>query len=146
MPQGLKNAPSEIQNIVNDIFKKNFFQTKTIFLGYKIFQGTITPIQRSLEFANKFPNEIKDKNQLQRFLRCVNYVADFIPNVRIITPWNNEMSQVVIKIKQIVKKLPCLGIPNPQASLMVEIDVSELRYGGILRQKLSSKEQVVRYH
>nr|KYP36852.1 hypothetical protein KK1_041984 [Cajanus cajan] len=35
---------------------------------YEIYQGTITPIQRSVEFADKFPNELKDKTQLQRFL------------------------------------------------------------------------------
>nr|KYP43343.1 Enzymatic polyprotein [Cajanus cajan] len=64
--------------------KIKVFQTTTRFLGYEIFQGTITPIQRSLEFVDKFPNEIKDKTQLQRFLGCVNYVVDFIPNIRII--------------------------------------------------------------
>jgi len=36
------------------------FQTKTRFLGYEIYENTITPIQRSLEFTNKFSNEIKD--------------------------------------------------------------------------------------
>ncbi|MED6211017.1 hypothetical protein PIB30_069625 [Stylosanthes scabra] len=31
-----------------------------------IFQGTITPIERSILFAAKFPDQIIDKNQLQR--------------------------------------------------------------------------------
>ena len=127
MPQGLKNAPSEYQNIMNDIFypymkfsivylddvlifskninehrqhldefieiinvnglvvsakKIKIFQTKIRLLGYEIYKGTITPIQRSLEFADT--DEIKEKQQLQRFLGCVNYIADFIPNIRII--------------------------------------------------------------
>ena len=162
MPFGLKNAPSEYQNIMNDIFyphmkfaivylddvlifsnsinqhiehlnifinkikenglvvsakKIKLFQTKIRFLGYEIYQGTITPIQRSIEFADKFPNEIKDKTQLQRFLGCVNYIADFILNVRIICsplysrlrkspkPWNESMTQTVKKINQLVKSL-----------------------------------------
>ena len=42
--------------------------TKIRFLGHHIYQGTIIPIQRSIEFADKFPDEIKDKKQLQRFL------------------------------------------------------------------------------
>ncbi|RDX61105.1 Orf V, partial [Mucuna pruriens] len=46
--------------------KVKIFQTKTRFLGYEIYQGTITPIQRSIEFVEKFSNELKDKTQLQR--------------------------------------------------------------------------------
>ena len=103
---GLKNAPSEFQNIMNDIFtpytsfiiayiddvlvfsksidqyfrhlqtflyiiEKNglaisapkmlLFQAKIRFLGHDIYQGTIKPIMRSLVFADKFLDEIKDK-------------------------------------------------------------------------------------
>nr|KYP36858.1 Enzymatic polyprotein [Cajanus cajan] len=89
---------------------------------------------------------------------CVNYVADFIPNIRIIcaplytrlrknpNPWNNDMTEIVKKVKQIVKRLPCLGILDPEAYLIVETDASDLGYGGILKQKILSKEQIVRYH
>jgi len=50
--------------------------TRVRFLGHEIWQGTITPISRSIEFAEKFPKVIKDKTQLQRFLGCLNYVSD----------------------------------------------------------------------
>jgi len=53
------------------------FQTKIRFLGHNIYQGTIKPIQRELIFADKILDEIKDRKQLQRFLGCLNYVADF---------------------------------------------------------------------
>ena len=62
--------------------KIKLFQTKIGFLGYEIYQGMIKPIQRSLEFSSKFPDEIKDKTQLQRFLGSLNYVSDFYPNLR----------------------------------------------------------------
>ena len=52
------------------------------FLGFEIYQGTIKPIQRSIEFGSKFPDEIKGKTQLQRFLESLNYVSNFYPNLR----------------------------------------------------------------
>ena len=106
MPLGLKNSPSEFQNIMNDIFnsfshftivyiydvlaysssidehwkhlylfldtiKRNglvvfakkikLFQTKVRFLGYEIFEGQIRPIDRAIQFADKFPDIIIDK-------------------------------------------------------------------------------------
>ena len=43
--------------------KMKLFQTKIRFLGHESFQGKTKPIQRSIEFFEKFPNEIKDKKQ-----------------------------------------------------------------------------------
>ena len=60
------------------------FQTKIQFLGHDVYRGTIKLIMRSLEFADKFPDEIKDRKQLQRFHGCLNYVSDFLPNLRLI--------------------------------------------------------------
>ena len=58
------------------------FQTQIRFLGFEIYQGKIKPIQRAIDFANKFSDEIKDKNQLQKFLGSLNYVLEFYPNLR----------------------------------------------------------------
>jgi len=58
------------------------------------------------------------------------------------------MTKAIKQIKDIVKKLPCLGIPDPKAFLIVKANVFDYGYGGILKQKVSekSKEQVVRYY
>ena len=58
------------------------FQTQIRFLGFEIYQGKIKPIQRAIEFGNKFPDEIKNKNQLQRFLGSLSYVLEFYLNLR----------------------------------------------------------------
>ena len=90
--------------------KMKLFQTKVRFLGHNIHQGTIIPIDRSIEFASKFPDEIKDKTQLQRFLGGLNYIADYYPKLahdsailytRLIKnpPWSIEHTQAVQKIK-----------------------------------------------
>ena len=204
MPFGLKNAPSEFQNIMNDIiipissfaivyiddiliFSKNIDQyfkhlnifydliyknglavspTKIIlfqkgirFLGHDIIQGTIKPINRSLQFTNKFPDEIKDKKQLQRFLGCLNYIHDFFKDLGSICkplynrlkknpePWTEKHTLIIRLIKNKIKELPCLTIPNPEGSLIVETDASDIGFGGILKQKLKNenKEQLVRF-
>ncbi|KAL4365504.1 hypothetical protein AHAS_Ahas07G0112700 [Arachis hypogaea] len=109
---------------------------------------------------NKFPNEITDKKQLQRFLGCLNYVAKFLPGIRITCeplykrlrknppPWTKEMTSIIIKIKNAIQEIPCISILDPLAKLIVKTDASELGYGGILKQipPNSSKEQIVKYH
>jgi len=71
----------EKNGLVTFASKMVLFRTKIQFLRHDIYQGTIKPIQRSLAFAEKFPDEIKDRKQLQRFLGCLNYVLDFFPNL-----------------------------------------------------------------
>ena len=203
MSFGLKNAPSEFQNMMNDIFNeytrfsivyiddvlifsnsieehfkhlKNFqkivrdnglvisatkiklFQTNIRFLGFDIYQGQIKPITRAIDFANKFPDEIKDKTQLQRFLGSLNYVAKFYPNLRILikplfqrlkknlVPWSKEHTKVVKQVKSQVKELPCLGILHPDAFPIIETDASNIGYGGILKQDFQNKISIVRFH
>jgi len=53
----------------------NIAEIKIRLLELEIFRRKITPISRSIEFAQNFPDEIKNKNQLQRFLGwCLTYV------------------------------------------------------------------------
>ena len=205
MPFGLKNAPSEFQNIMNEIFnqyshfsivyiddvlifsksieehwkhlhafvriirsnglvvsasKIKLFQTKVRFLGYHIYRSTIQPIDRVIQFADKFPDQIIDKTQLQRFLGSLNYVSEFYPHLRQQCKplfdrlkenppsWSQNHTSIVKQIKNHVKTLPCLGIPTPGSLKIVETDASEIGYGGILKQKISSEapEQIVRFH
>ena len=61
--------------------KIKLFQDKMRFLGHNIYQGTITPIDRSIQFADKFLDEIKNTSQLQSFLGSLNYVSDCYKNL-----------------------------------------------------------------
>ena len=137
--------------------KINLFQTKVRFLGHDIHQGTITPIQRSIEFVDKFPDEIRDKKQLQRFLRSLNYVSDFIQDLSQLcaplrqrlkknsVPWNENHTKIVKTVKSRVKTLPCLALIDLKAFKIVETDGSEIGYGGILKQRIDNQEKLVRY-
>lgn len=72
----------KINGLVVSVKKIKFFQTSIRVLGHDLYQGSYKPIYRAIEFSSKFPDEIKEKTQLQRFLGSLNYVADFIPNIR----------------------------------------------------------------
>ena len=137
--------------------KINLFQTKIRFLGHHIYQGTITPFQRSIQFANKFPVEIKDKKQLQHFLESLNYVSEFLKDIsqlyaplrqrlkKNFVPWNKEHTKIVKTVKSRVKTLPCLALANPKAFKIVETDASSIGYGGILKQNDGNQERLVSF-
>ena len=134
------------------------FQTNSRFLGHEIYQGKTKPIQRSIEFVDKFHVEIKDKKQEQRFLGYLNYVSDYLKNLRIICEplykrlrknapaWTEHHTNLVKEIKQRVKHLPCINIPHPNALLIVESNASNLGYGGILKQEYNNQVHIARYH
>jgi len=106
----------------------------------------------SIQFADKFPDQILDKTQLQIFLGCVNYVSDFIPSLsNLLKPlhdrlkksppsWTSIHANVIKEIKLKVKDLPCLSLHDPYAFKIVETDASDIGYGGILKQKKDDKE------
>jgi hypothetical protein len=135
-------------------------QTKVRFLGHNIYQGTIVPINRSIQFANKFSDEIKDKNQLQRFLRSLNYIADYYPKMSIDAallygrlrknpvPWTIDHTNCVKLIKHKIKELHCLNITNPSWFKIVKTDAFNIGYGGILKQKNphKSNEELIRFN
>lgn len=142
-------------NIFIDIIKRDglvvslpkikLIETKIRFMGFEIHLGIIKLIQRSIEFASNFPDEISDKTQLQRFLGGLNYVSDFIQNLKPICkplyqglrknqkPWSDKHTQVVKKIKGLVKSILGLSLINPKANIIVETDASNIGYGGILK-------------
>src|SRR5262249_3614238 len=106
--------------------KMNLCKTEMRFLGHNIKNGTIIPISRAIEFASKFLDEIKDKNQLQRFLGSLNYIADFYKNLaqdakplferlkKNPPEWSEQHTQSVKLIKIRAKQLPCLALANPE--------------------------------
>ena len=130
---------------------------KIRFLGHNIHQGTIIPIDRSIEFANKFPNQILDKTQLQRFLGCLNYVGDFVPYLNNIVkplhdrlrknppPWSDIHTQVVKEIKLKVQFIKFLYLLITRTFKIVETDASDIGYGGIFKQRDNTQENSIAY-
>ena len=101
------------------------FQTKARFIGHNINKGKIIPINRSIEFASKFPDEILKKTQLQMILGSLNYISPFYKDLakdtailydrlkKSLSPWTKDHTKIVKKIKQKVSNLLCLSLANP---------------------------------
>jgi len=120
----------------------SLFQTEVRFLGHLICQGKVTPIQRSIDFASKFPDVIKDRTQLQRSLGSLNYNSPFYKNLsHDVAPlydrlkknhnnlWTDSLTNLVKSIKLRVKSLSCLTLTNPAWQKIVENDASDIGYG-----------------
>ncbi|CAL2226721.1 unnamed protein product [Prunus armeniaca] len=115
--------------------KIKLFQTNVRFLGFNICQSQISPIDRVIQFADKFTDQILDKSQLQRLQSNP-------------PPWSSAHTEIVKQIKVHVKTLPCLGIPSIDSFKIVETDASDIGYGGILKQRVSpyQPKQIIRFH
>jgi len=105
--------------------KMSLFQTDVWFLGHQICQGKINPIQRAIDFADKFPDVITHRTQLQRFLGSLNYISPFYKHLsRDLallydrmkkdrkSPWTENLTNLVKEIKRRVQSLPCLALAN----------------------------------
>ncbi|KAL4189738.1 hypothetical protein AMTRI_Chr08g166860 [Amborella trichopoda] len=137
--------------------KINICQTKIRFLGHHIHHGTIIPIERFIQFADKFPDIILDKTKLQRFLGCLNYIVDFYENLALdVKPlydrlkknppkWTDEHTKAIQKIKLKAQELPCSTLAQPNTFKIIECDASKLGLGEILKQRIHTTEQLVRY-
>ncbi|GJQ95985.1 enzymatic polyprotein [Tanacetum coccineum] len=57
-------------------------------------------------------------------------------------PWTEEHTKIVKTIKDKIKELPCLNIPHPEASLIVETDASDIGYGGSPSPSCSTRSMI----
>jgi hypothetical protein len=106
---------------------------------------------------------MNDKKTLQQFLGIVNYARNYIENLaKIAGPlyaklrknrqkhFNTEDIKLVRNIKERVKDLKPLELPLDDNYFIIEIDVPELGWGAILKQKshkysAKSKEKICKY-
>ena len=101
-----------------------------------------------------FPDKLENRKQIQRFLGCLNYIAEqgFLKNLakerRILQakisekiPWNwtNDDTLLVKTIKQKVQLLPSLYNPKINDFLIVETDASKDTWAGCLKAIIHGK-------
>ncbi|KAL5743989.1 hypothetical protein ACOSP7_026851 [Xanthoceras sorbifolium] len=138
--QWIQYPISNKRDLLNRLYEACIFSKFDIKSGY--WQIQIAEADKAIVFAKKFRDEITDKQQLQRFLGSLNYLADFYKDLakdakplfarlkKSPGSWTQDCTKAVHKIKSKAKELSCLAIPHPDAFKIVETDVSELGYGG----------------
>ena len=132
--------------IVFSAKKMKLFQDTIEFLGQTIEKGQIKVQEHAIEYADKFPDFINDKTQLQIFLGCLNYLSSYYKNLEADRKmlnqrlsknprtWTPKHSEVVTRIKRKVRTFPILHIIDDDLPKIIESDTSETGWGGILKQ------------
>ena len=60
-------------------------------------------------------------------------------------PWSDIHTQVVKEIKFKVQSIKCLYLPILQAFKIFKIDASDKGYGGILKHRVNTRENIIAY-
>lgn len=94
-------------------------------------------MNHSLEFVDKFPDHLVDKQQIQRFLGCVNYISGFYQDCskdrerlnkqlrKNAGPWDDDCTKAVKRIKDKVRNLPTLSLINEDYPKEMYSDASD---------------------
>ena len=59
--------------------------------------------------------------------------------------WNEHHTMTIRKIEKKVRRLSYLNIANQDAPKIIETDASDMGYGGILKQKIDDKKNLIRF-
>ena len=127
------------------------------FLGYKISKGRVILQEHVLKVFANFPDQILEKVQLQRFLGSLNYIRPFYKgqadDIHLLQQrlkknpprWNKDMTDVVNKIKEKVKQLPPLLLPQVLGQMVIETYASNKSCGGILIEEHGYQKEICGY-
>ncbi|CAC16945.1 putative reverse transcriptase [Soybean chlorotic mottle virus] len=138
--------------------KSKLIQQEIEYLGLKIQgNGEIDLSPHTQEKILQFPDELEDRKQIQRFLGCINYIANegFFKNlalerkhlqkkISVKNPWKWDTidTKMVQSIKGKIQSLPKLYNASIQDFLIVETDASQHSWSGCLRALPKGKQKI----
>ena len=93
-----------------------------------------------------FPDELRTKEMIQKFLECLNYSSDFIKDLatkrhelqKLLTKkhqigWNEKHTKIIQRLKSICSNLPKLRLPNENDNLILQTNASNRHWATILK-------------
>ncbi|XP_047998796.1 uncharacterized protein K02A2.6-like [Leguminivora glycinivorella] len=128
--------------------KKCIFRTnECTFLGYKVTNNGIQPLQDKVKAINKLPIP-EDLTALRSFMGAVNQHLRFLPNIADVTKplrdllkkdssreWNAEHTKAFQEIKKLLTTAPQLAHYDPNLETRVSADASQYGMGAVIEQK-----------
>ena len=127
--------------------KCEFFKKEAEWIGHKIDQNGIRPLQDKLEAITKI--EIpKNEKELKSFSGAIQYLSKYIENLSAQTDilrkllkkqnewiWTDEHTKAFNNLKELITQLPCLAHYNPKSENILTTDASTEGLGATLWQK-----------
>ena len=127
--------------------KSEFFKTEIEWIGHKIDQNGIRPLQDKL-IAIKELKQPKNEKELKSFLGAIHYLSKYIENLSAQTNelrqllkkdnewiWTDEHTKEFENLKQKIMEIPCLSHYNSDYPNIITTDASTEGLGATLWQK-----------
>lgn len=137
--------------------KCEFAKSTVNFIGYKILDSGILPLQSNVEGLQKVP-EPRNQKELKSFLASSNFYLKFVPGYAVIAEplrkllrkdvewtWTETHTSAVNEIKQRIMSPPVLAYFNPELPTIVTCDSSQYAVGCHLSQMHNGIEKPVAF-
>ena len=134
------------RNIKLNPTKCRFKVNEVTYIGHKLTADGIKPDPRKIE-AIQGMTEPTTKNELQRFMGMINYVAKFIPNLANVTAplrkllekdilwhWRPEQDNAYRELKRLITEAPVLQYFDANKQITLSSDASKDGVGAVLLQ------------
>ena len=109
------------------------------FLGHRVDQDGVRPLQRHVQAISDFPPP-QDVKQLQQFLGMVNFYRRFLPGIA------RTLQLLTDAAKAALAAAVPLPHPAPNAVLSLATDASDTHVGGVLQQLTGGRWQPLAFY
>ena len=117
------------------------------FLGYRLSQEGVKPLERLVSAIVEFKRPEKRK-EVKSFLGIAGFYKNFIPNFADIARplnnltsdnvpfvWDDSCESAFTELKRLLASYPVLAFPRLGEPFVVDVDASDVAFGGVLMQR-----------